>query len=287
MKNTLPAKVEPQFHPLVQSVQRPLVGRLHGFLQTKGGMFRCFDRGMRDLQTRRDEMIDLLKAVVVANTKYVNKTGHGKQKVETFDEIIKLLKRTKAPSRIRLQPKNAGAELACKSVEEVLHDLRNELASASGQLVRSFQQGLQYLTSVGQVGEITWHSKDVCRFSYFENEIIDQQVGNRRREGNQWKWKERRMFHNRRIVHDVMNARRLGVNSRIKKPERVQALIAVIPRWLKSSCHIVAGQEIRVSVEERSATVDEWENVEEIPRVESSYKYDPALVIGNYVLTAW
>ena len=70
-------------------------------------------------------------------------------------------------------------------------------------------------------------------------------------------------------------------------PRAARKLVNRIPDWLASAAYIVEGQEIRVSTEERSAHIDSWTEVEAIPIVEARFDFDPALVLGEYVLTAW
>ena len=88
-------------------------------------------------------------------------------------------------------------------------------------------------------------------------------------------------------IHDIVDAHRLRLGDKsIGIPARVQPIIQAIPAWLASFAEIVAGNEI-------SSEVHEVNRKKEILREsqwvgeEITYRKDPALVIGCYVLAGW
>lgn len=122
-----------------------------------------------------------------------------------------------------------------------------------------------------------------------------------------------------RHTHDVVEAQKLAFLGRwskveeTRKPFWVEDLIDDIPEYLRAVAHIVTGQQIYEQIVEEDLKTEEWTEVEtstsswfeESPEARAAriareaaerqrlragmslYRWDPAVVVGHYVLAGW
>lgn len=178
------------------------------------------------------------------------------------------------------------AELAIRTEPEVRAGLNEGLKRAGTALAQKLKMLFDSLVEQKHVGEIQWFSSTVARFSYATSQHSDALLRQYRERGFRITERERTHVHLLHI-HDIVNARRLRLGDRsIAVPARVQPIIQAIPPWLANFAEIVAGDEISSEVHEVGRKKEiiresEWAG-EEI-----TYRRDPALTIGCYVLAGW
>ena len=276
------------FYQLSEHIEAHSANSFEAAESDRAGLFRTYNDELSDLQSKQTDLKKLLEDVVTANTEH--RVDGKRQGTAKFEEIMSLLTRTSRPDVTLLNLDSGGAELAIRPADEIRATLTDALAASSRSLMKGLANALDALVDANQVGRISWMADDVCRFFFFKN-VIDTQATDRRtfRDRRETDWT--RTYHNMRIVHDVIDERRVRVTSEnlegMRMPRAARKLVNRIPDWLASAAYIVEGQEIRVSTEERSAHIDSWTEVEAIPIVEARCDFDPALVLGGYVLTAW
>jgi hypothetical protein len=86
-------------------------------------------------------------------------------------------------------------------------------------------------------------------------------------------------------VHDLIQGN-LEYPKHVKVPARVQPIVKAIPPWLQENTRVLVGQEISCEtyvIDRRKERVSESVWVGE----EITYRTDPALVLGCYVLAGW
>jgi hypothetical protein len=90
-----------------------------------------------------------------------------------------------------------------------------------------------------------------------------------------------------RHEHHLIEARKHTIGDpTIAIPKKYQEFVVAVPGWLRPTVRIVSGTQIRADVVEQERRENRW--LKEV--VESrtfQVHYDPAIVVDDYVLTAW
>jgi hypothetical protein len=183
------------------------------------------------------------------------------------------------------------------STVEMYYDIG--LKFAIGELIQDILDGLERLVSTQLVGKIKWYSPQVCEYDFYRAVVV-QSLGEssttRREEGSKViDTTTRTVTDNHRVAihsHEVINAKKLALPAeKILRPQSVSTLIESIPIWLKHSVRVVAGDQIRETIVERELrTVSREDRSERVVATRSEdtiYRWDPALVLGPYVLAGW
>ena len=200
-----------------------------------------------------------------------------------------------------LPTKVIGAEIGSYERQEAQEELRRWHQEFVETLTASFRRDLEQAAETNLVGRIEWLGDHACRFDFFEKERSRGLTTNR----------TRTVQH----THELIDARKARLPAyRVKQPARCKVLIRAMPVWMQKHAYIVTGTQIAANLDQ----VDEREEPNElvetarwltrsvrsgaqavrdsgrqigrrVNRLASSIEIlkDPALVIGDYVLTGW
>ena len=84
----------------------------------------------------------------------------------------------------------------------------------------------------------------------------------------------------------MINAVRTSIrDSRVVMPPEVERLVEHIPAWLYPFVRVIDGTICRERIIERDTRVEDWVNVQ--VHDEPIFGWEPAVIIGPYVLTGW
>lgn len=181
-------------------------------------------------------------------------------------------------------PSISMAEVAIKPNEDVRVTLMEGLRQGIVALREKVVATLDDLVAQKQVGLIQWFSQSVCRFSYYTAMHKDQVVRQYQQRNQRITERERTHIHMMHI-HDVIEAEQIPLPaSSVKMPRRVRALINEFPESLKPFGRVVIGNEIATQTTEVNRA---REIITETEVIESSFRRDPALILGHYVLAGW
>ncbi|MCA9064747.1 MAG: hypothetical protein KDA96_16865 [Planctomycetaceae bacterium] len=267
---------------------------------TKVRLFEAYAACQDELSYMYEEAAKLLGKIVICNTEWVS-AGTSAPAVNAMTIQTALNGRQHEAEQLAFRTGSmARAELAAEPTPTIAMKLIEAVRDQTLQLLSSLNRQLAYLNAIEQVGTIDWIADDVCRYSFFANKVTDRKINSSTRsrvEANQRRTTTRndfdRTFEHTRVTHDVIDALRHPLPAdHVEMPPRVKMLVDEIPSWLHGVSAVVTGFEISEERNSRRAVVDQWSEshttVEELPvqRRERTH-YDPALIIGPYVLTGW
>jgi hypothetical protein len=199
-------------------------------------------------------------------------------------------------------PHHLSAEFLAKPSSEVMIKLRAAIDRAVRELIGSFIACLQRLVQQCVCGLIDRPRSDLGRFTFFTEELTNQIVRRETRQRRKGKRKansrvigvdhvktlETTTTHRRFTKHEhhlMDTTERSPQFVRWPLPTRVEEWVMTTPTWLRSQLRVVEGTVIL----ERSVT---WETTQTTTRVlaerdEPVFAPDPALILGDFVLTGW
>jgi hypothetical protein len=195
-------------------------------------------------------------------------------------------------------PPGLTAQLAIRPEEEQLVSLNESISLNIRALVYFLTKSLDEMVAAQHVGLIDWIGPKVCSFHFFLNSFDTKDTilnrshtVNDRTHTETWERETVKTAKRQRHQHDLVKAEALPVDTYV--PFRVQKLAREVPDLFKDYFRVVQGQQIfEHVVEEVQTTVNRqgesrtW--TEPIPQpARSVWKYDPALVIGDYVVAGW
>jgi len=266
---------------------------------SKRELFRTYSECQGILAEMYGQAAHLLSQILVCNTELVNvQKARAMNATAIRDELYS---HQTNDERLEFSAgSTASAEIAAKSTPDIAELLVTSVRDQALSLLNGLNRQLAYLVAIEQVGSITWMKDDVCRYTFFENKVTDRKTGGRKSSevvGNQRRTTTKesfdREFEHTRVVHDVIDAQKHPLPAfHVDQPQRVELLIDAVPSWLDGISAVVTGFEISEERSTRRGVVDQWTDsnttVEDLPvrRVERA-RYDPAVIIGPYVLTGW
>jgi hypothetical protein len=217
----------------------------------------------------------------------------------------------KDPYRM-IEFKNAPAgtaELAALPPAEIAGLMDSALKTSIVKFVFEMVATLDEMVNNQHAGVIDWTCADACRYHYFifsDNVTVldartkrDERVdGLKHTVTTTTHTDKERYVSLTRHVHDLIDAKGVALGSYQQNiPVRVSPVTSHMPEWLSPFVRVVDGQQIRdLRIEreisrERFTDVDTqvttWEETPPVVREEPVFRYDPAIVIGHYVLAGW
>ena len=94
---------------------------------------------------------------------------------------------------------------------------------------------------------------------------------------------ESRCFRRHQLIHTVESAPQYGL---VQVPQFHKRVIAAVPSWLASEVKLVEGTLVGITtIDQLCDTLEDTQLLHGFSQV--SYQFDPALVLGQYVLTGW
>jgi uncharacterized protein (UPF0218 family) len=208
------------------------------------------------------------------------------------------------------RPPAGTAELAALPPAEIARLMDEALKTSVVKFVFEMVQTLDDMVNKQHAGIIDWTCADAYRYHYFifnDNVTVLDARTKRDERVDGFKHTVTTTIHTdkeryvslTRHVHDLIDAKSVTLGDYVgRAPERVIPVFrATDPTWLKPFCRVVDGQQIRDLRIEREISREKWTDIEtnvttweETPpviREEPHFRYDPAIVIGHYVLVGW
>lgn len=189
------------------------------------------------------------------------------------------------------------ADLMPQPLPVVQDAVQNWLKTATHNVASQFVLALHALVESDVVGIIEWTSEQVCKLHYFRHTVIQGRVTTHKTSiverierdtltiEETEKLRARNRYTVERHEHHVMNAEALKLEqTRLPIPQKYNDLINRIPEWLRPQVRILEGDLFLEHAANRLIRQDEWET-ERIVR--NTYKIDPAILLGHYVLSGW
>lgn len=189
------------------------------------------------------------------------------------------------------------ADLMPQPLPVIKDAVQNWLKTATHRIASQFVLALHTLVKEDVVGIIEWTAEQVCKLHYFRHTVIQGRVTTQKTsivehierntvtiEETQ-KLRARNRYTVERHEHHVMNAEALKLEqTRLPIPQKYNDLINRIPEWLRPQVRVLEGDLFLERVANRLVREDEWET-ERVVR--NTYKTDPAILLGHYVLSGW
>jgi hypothetical protein len=249
--------------PFELAPRRPLFAR-------KKTMFKDYIAGLQQVAAARRELAELGNAIVLANF-----GGNG-------------------AALLRFEWPVGGAltnvETAMRPLNVLYPALVEDLERQRRPLVAQVESMFEQLVAQLLCGLIEWHADDVARYVYCLRNVSVSSVARQVIESAGFittQMDHSRVTTHSMVFHDLIEARAHPLPAKhVARPRRVDDLIACIPKWLRSFVRIVDGVEIRSETIELYRHEERWTETNTVAKP-AAYQYDPALVIGDYVLTGW
>jgi len=205
------------------------------------------------------------------------------------------------------------ARVVSQSVALLRPKLQTAINEAVDDFARQFFELLAKLVERQFFGLVEWLPNHCCGYHFFKRVVIQENLGSLRPEildisfddfaddsgdsraasgaVRRQRIKETRghgkHYHRfARHEHSVMNAVCTTIaNSKVVMPPQVVALVKQVPDWLYPFVQVIDGDIFRERIVEQDTGVETWADVR--VRDEPIYGYEPAVIIGPYVLTGW
>ncbi len=225
-------------------------------------------------------------AAFAAHHRHLNRIAAHRADYQTV--LVKTLAANGHPGTVTLRHSAVAdartAETADRDLPELAAALAADIAAREAALRSDLDATLDQMVRDRRVGVIDWGRKPgVCTFTFHlcrtevETGAWKTLVGGREREMVQ-------RHHHTRHKHHLIGAKAHPLPApEVARPARVQALLDAIPPGVRGEVRVVDGTLISKSVDPWDEEGARWVETESIP-VQTR---DPAVVLGDYVLTGW
>ena len=178
--------------------------------------------------------------------------------------------------------------------------LHSALRGRVQQFATDVLESLQGMAQHQIIGRIEWANGNDCRYTFQQfaltqellrtntrrKAIVDRQT---RQRGVETLASEvlQNTFSVLRHEHELINARKHEITQTVFPiPQPVQALVKLVPEWLRPQLRVVEGTQIKERIGEVDVNTDQWTSE---PRVVDRvlFRDDPALVLAGFVLRGW
>ena len=189
--------------------------------------------------------------------------------------------------RLLPSPSILSAETAALEAPELLMRLRADIERRASFLAAHFFETLGAAAKKQIVGHIRWTGRDTCQYVYFTAPIIcEGTVTRSTADARNVKHVDTTKYQHRFGIHghDLMSA---AISYRMPPaifvPARVDRLVRAIPPIIRPLLAVVDG----LLIAERIVEWDAFESTIIEERVIPQAQFDPAIVLGPYVLAGW
>lgn len=289
----------------------PLAGRPADDFDRAEDVIECYCESFAALRAACDESVQFLRTICEVHLRIERSADHNQEQQADYE-----VARLEECLSIDLPVVDAGDEFRISSdvippsAPAAYAKLRDLLQWSTRQFAQSLVGALDQLVDRGVVGPITWDTRvsSWCSLHYFRREIahddagqtIQTQISRPRQDiGVRALWstettttarRTTHEFRHVRIEHQLVDAQRVELGDRrLVVPQEVQPLVARLPDWLAPLVSGVIGEgrgEQRIVLDEQSDMTEEV-TVTRTRRMEPNRYFDPALVLGHYVLAGW
>jgi hypothetical protein len=288
----------------------PLQGRLYPFVTPQTELPDVFREMPQKLFDRME--FTAIRDKSTAFKKFATAVAMLDRWRQDFDALAQRIATASGfPTPHRMGFKNAPAataELAALPVEQIVTAMATVLKHSVVRFLIELVYTLDEMVKSQHVGIIDWTCADACRYHYFEFKDETTVTGTRSQSDhraagrvhtvttNTQRDKER-VVSLTRHVHDLIDAKRQTKWRHLmgRFPVRAHNVAEHVPSWLDAE--YVEGQQIRdLRIErelsrqqwtESETTVHTWEESPPVIQETPQYRFDPAIIIGHYVLVGW
>ncbi len=266
---------------------------------------------LNQLDRFRRDVDAMVRTACIANLEFRQEQGETHVEAKAVAVKSKLNEMLQSSVDAWMPARNVvDARLVSRAKSEIQTRLESALKQAVADFCQQFFDLLAKMVDRELFGLVEWLPNNCCAYHFFKRVIIQENEGaseqvseerfqavNQRDAGNGRQVIGRRTIeqtvgrgrHHHRFArhqHDVMQAIRTSVrDSRVVMPPQVQRLCEAIPAWLYPFVQVIDGTIIRERIIERDVGADQWADVR--LRDEPIIGYEPAVIIGTFVLTGW
>lgn len=247
-------------------------------------LFPRYAQAVATIDRWPQETANLMEALLQANCRGLPPGRGSTASAAHFRDPLTIAK----PSLPRFDIKAA----ATRTVGELEAEMGTALVGAVDKFSADLENLLSEAVRQELVGRIAWCQRpdskatDLVRYCYYQRDL---RVNIRNRitpVGRDRVRDETSVVRRGTIelhVHDLVRARCLPVHNSLPKPQRVVELIERIPKFLAPFVQVVDGHQFHDAVGEAT----EWQQIDVRVQERNLYRYEPAVVLGQYVLTGW
>ena len=266
---------------------------------------------LNQLDRFRRDVDAMVRTACIANLEFRQEQGETHVEAKAVAMTSKLNEMLQTSADAWMPARNVvDARLVSRAKAEVQTRLESALKQAVADFCQQFFDLLAKMVDRELFGLVEWLPNNCCAYHFFKRVIIQENEGaservseekfrtvTQRDPGNGRQVIGRRTIeqtvgggrHHHRFArhqHDVMQAIHTSVrDSRVVMPPQVQRLCEAIPAWLYPFVQVIDGTIIRERIIERDVSGEQWADVR--LRDEPIIGYEPAVIIGTFVLTGW
>ena len=276
----------------------------------KGTLVRLYTESLGKLHSLQTDVRSLVRAVCAAGFEFRQLGGvtdEGAKQLameQALEEMVRDIATTQRPIENAL----TSTLVASHTPRQLLVTFRRALEAALARFAEDFERTLEALVDRQVAGLIDWTDSQTCCYHFFRHVVLQDNHGKsesfgptrlNRRSPTGWSQVVteteggEHIFRRARHEHHVMHAFHTSpANSRVPMPARARRLLQAIPAWLYPFIRIVDGDLFRERIVEQDLKRKQWgrTRVREVPvenRDDPVYGWEPAIIIGGFVLTGW
>lgn len=269
-------------------------------MRKKTDIFAAYAKSVDRLDSEYVQFQKMLVEVVKANIAKGTDASGSRQVVERFENWLGKT-RYHAPPALR-------ADVAIKEPQEIVTQLNEGIRRAVSDQVEKVHQMLDGLVDVEQVGLNLFLDPHTCQFSFFSDsyDLEDKyRTLDTKREDNGRFHKETKTVETTttrttthvRHQHDLVDVQPWSLKDAFI-PIRLREVAKALPSSYEPFARVLTGKQIFEGLYEEVFTkttktvgdqAREWTDPppRPAPRERTVYRYDPAIVLGQYVLGGW
>ena len=209
-------------------------------------------------------------------------------------------------------PPLSHANLVVQPLPVVQSQARDWSRNACETIATQLLMSLHVLVEMDVIGIIEWPSDTTCTLHYYRHVVTQDRIQSKTTERNrtktnddmtrqltveQWQqMKGRNTFSIERHEHHVMDAEVHDPDkTHAPIPQDHQQFLNRIPTWIRKHVRVLEGKLIREEVVTavvrkesfQSKPIRQSVNEETLPAIRPTLEFDPAILLGHYVLTGW
>lgn len=271
-------------------------------------LIQAYNASLERLDTCKQDVATLVHAACQANLEF--RQGHGLTHEEARKKALEAeLNSMLARAKWKTTPSMSvvDADVASQPSLFLRRQLNAALTEAVDDFTKEFRALLDRLVTAKLIGRITWKPNHCCGYDFYKQVVVQENQGasqstrvedakrSRRRQGQTLIGEEvttdvrgqgRHLHQREEHEHIVINAVRTSVgNSQVIMPPAVVELTRRVPEWLAPFVQVVDGDLCRETIETHTQKAKNWQDATVTRR--PIYGWEPAVIIGPYVLTGW
>jgi len=265
---------------------------------------------VRQLREYRDDVDRILEAACHANLEFrqgdceLNPEARDVACNTTFEKMMAEISERSG----RWDPAETivSRELVSQSPNVIRPQFEEALQQEVENFARQFFDLLDHLVKRKLCGHVEWSPNQCCSYYFFRrvviqtaaetnNHVVEARHPISKNEDLRWVTGQRtttttqnvtHRIQSARHEHDLIEAMRTSIrNSNVVMSPPITRLVESVPDWLYPFVEVVDGRIVREHKEEEFLNSEEWTRVD--VHDEPIFHFDPAIIIGPFVLTGW